>query len=415
MSKQYNIAFVVSAFPILSQTFVSLQLAELLRQGHKVTIFNLGEIGNKSDLPEGCEIILKKANIFNLKKTKLNLLKTLKVFTGNISGTYHLLSTYRHGSGRLASLAEVVFLDEIAKFEVVNFQFTTIASDTLYYKKIGFFKKQKCFVSGIRGYDITRNDLHPKVDWDLLFEHCKVFMPVCESLQNKLKKLNPNAASMIVHSPININAIESLQILNNTTLNKEITFISVGRLVEKKGIKIAIRALHKFKYIHPEIQFNYLIVGAGPEATELKRLSSELQLERCISFLGAKSSSETIKLMSQSDALLVPSIEAQNGDSEGIPNVIKEGILCKLQIIASNHSGIPELVTKNTGYLADENNDESFFYAIQEMYNNHKNWESINKTATEVVKNNYCLSKTTAQLLKVYEKYSLPHRKAGGA
>ena len=65
-----RIAMVVTQFPSVSQTFIALQIAELIKHGFLVDIFNFGEIGDENWLPEGTREIFTPLNVYHFKNLK---------------------------------------------------------------------------------------------------------------------------------------------------------------------------------------------------------------------------------------------------------------------------------------------------------------------------------------------------------
>ena len=64
--------------------------------------------------------------------------------------------------------------------------------------------------------------------------------------------------------------------------------------------------------------------------------------------------------MRSCSAVVVPSHQAPDGDCEGLPTVILEAIRAGCPVIATNHAGIPEIITDNaSGILAIENDSAS--------------------------------------------------------
>lgn len=406
MAKQdkLKVAIVVNNFPSLSETFVALQVAELAQQGHEISIYNLGNVGDKNWLPAGTEnIFYNQVKIENFNETskkhsikyivtsllKLNLIQTLKII---LFGKFKL--------GRNLALREMSFLSPLAQYNIVHFQFATLADKYFFYDELGLWKAKAKYVCSIRGFDVTKREFENKIKWPKLFEKCTVFLPVCEYLQNKLLSKNTSALSYIVPSPVNIEKFPQARECNKED-NKKLKFVSVGRLVEKKGIEIAIKAIYKIK--NSELNFHYYIIGDGELKEHLEKLVSNLNLHEYVFFKGALPSQDTILEMESASLMLVPSMTAKDGDSEGIPNVIKEAMLLNIPVVTTDHSGIPELVKdKHTGFIGKQGDVDSFYEAILQAINMQAIWPELQNNAYNYVKENYSPLATTMKLLDSY-------------
>jgi glycosyltransferase involved in cell wall biosynthesis len=76
----------------------------------------------------------------------------------------------------------------------------------------------------------------------------------------------------------------------------------------------------------------------------------------------------TRSFMRNHDLLIVPSVVHGNGDRDGIPNVIMEGLSCGLPVVATDVSGIPEVVLNGkTGLLVPQRNPRALTDAIRYM------------------------------------------------
>lgn len=120
------------------------------------------------------------------------------------------------------------------------------------------------------------------------------------------------------------------------------TFLFVGRLVEKKGILFAIEA---FSHVHATDPSARLIVcGDGPLRRELEDRIEELHLSSAVDVRGPVPEAEKRLLLQRRPILLVPSITAMNGDIEGLPVTILEGLAAGCPVIASRTGGTPEAI-----------------------------------------------------------------------
>jgi len=117
--------------------------------------------------------------------------------------------------------------------------------------------------------------------------------------------------------------------------------ITVGGLVERKGIHRVMEQLPALQRQFPEI--TYLVVGeAGPEGdwgARLKRQARELGLDARVRFLGAWSPEALPMPLSAADVFVLAS------RNEGWANVLLEAMACGLPVVASDVGGNPEVVS----------------------------------------------------------------------
>ena len=121
----------------------------------------------------------------------------------------------------------------------------------------------------------------------------------------------------------------------------------VGRFVEKKGIGYLLEAMRLLASEGTGVDL--ILVGDGPLAEKLKHQAAELTGLR---FLGWLPNQEVRCMMQGALATCVPSVLAETGDSEGLPNVVLEAMACGVPVIGSNIAGIAEAVEHaRTGFL----------------------------------------------------------------
>jgi len=134
--------------------------------------------------------------------------------------------------------------------------------------------------------------------------------------------------------------------------NSDYLIFSVGRLVEKKGIKYLVMAM---KYIVKKYPDAKLIIGGdGPERKNLERLVENLNMRKNVTFLGYVKPSELPRYYASSDVFVLPSIETSQGDTEGLGVVILESLASGTPVVASRTGGIPEPIRhKENGLLSN--------------------------------------------------------------
>jgi glycosyltransferase involved in cell wall biosynthesis len=121
-------------------------------------------------------------------------------------------------------------------------------------------------------------------------------------------------------------------------------FLFVGRLRIRKGVEVLLEAMKILRDRHPEARL--LIAGDGEHRGSLERRAAELELGPVVRFLGRCDAARVRGLLRGARALVVPSIY------EGMPLVVLEAMEAGVPVIASEVSGIPEVVEDGgTGWL----------------------------------------------------------------
>jgi glycosyltransferase involved in cell wall biosynthesis len=137
----------------------------------------------------------------------------------------------------------------------------------------------------------------------------------------------------------------------------------IGRLVGKKGVNVLLTAMRMLHQSDKAENIKGLdIAGTGPDLAHLREMANGIPN---ISFLGWQTPEQLALRMRTCSAVVVPSHQAPDGDCEGLPTVILEAICAGCPVIATNHAGIPEIITDNaSGILALENDSASLASAL---------------------------------------------------
>ncbi len=150
------------------------------------------------------------------------------------------------------------------------------------------------------------------------------------------------------------------------TMAQPYTLLALGRFVPKKGYEYLIRACAILQ--KQGIEIRCILAGDGPLASSLKNLVKELGMESVVSFPGFVKFQQAQELFRQADIFIMPSVIAPSGDRDGIPNVIMEAFAHRVPVVATNVSGIGEVVLdQETGLLVEQRDPEGLAQAIASM------------------------------------------------
>jgi len=183
--------------------------------------------------------------------------------------------------------------------------------------------------------------------------------------------------------------------------NGEWQFVQAGRLIEKKGLPVTIRAFEVFVRQYPNAMLT--IAGEGPLRRELERLARELKIGRRVSFTGFLSQEQLREIYYRSHIFLHPSQIGRDGNQEGIPNSMLEAMATGLPVFATEHGGIPEVIEHGvSGVLVPERDEFTLVETLLSSVQNPDLLGRIGHAGERAVQKNFDLSTQAQRLDEIY-------------
>jgi len=142
--------------------------------------------------------------------------------------------------------------------------------------------------------------------------------------------------------------------------------VSVGRLVDYKGFPVLLRAVALVRARSREVVCE--IVGEGPLEGRLREEVGRLGLEDVVRLRGARTQDEVRDLLRAAAVCVLASERGRDGQMDGIPVVLMEAMALGAPVVSTRISGIPEIVEDGvTGLLAEPGSPESLAAAIERI------------------------------------------------
>lgn len=138
--------------------------------------------------------------------------------------------------------------------------------------------------------------------------------------------------------------------------------LCVATLQEKKGHAVLLDAMAR----DPELgSLRVDLAGGGELEDALRTQADALGIAERVEFLGPKEQAEVRELLRRCDLFVLPSVIAADGQMEGIPVALMEAMAVGRPVVASRMSGIPELVgDERIGLLAEPGDVDGLGRAI---------------------------------------------------
>ena len=139
--------------------------------------------------------------------------------------------------------------------------------------------------------------------------------------------------------------------------------LTVGRLVQKKGFSDLVDALGILK--DRGTPFRAIFVGGGPEKANLTAQIEKLGLTQQVTLLGVVSQETLVGIYKEATVFTLPCRILDDGDRDGIPNVLMESMATGLPVVTTPISGIPEVVRGGeNGLLVPERDPSALASAL---------------------------------------------------
>jgi len=401
-----KIAIIPGQYLASPHAFVLDQIIGIIENGCNVDII--------AQAPIKKEFLTKEAAAYSLlSKTHFiippsNKLKRIKSATQLIASNFlyrenrifKSLNFFKNGRSSL-SLRNVFIVDHFInnRYDLIHCHFGQVANNYIFLKEIF---PEIIFVATFHGYDLS---VLPRIFgrnvFDKLFSEADLITAGSDYAREKLIALGADEKK-VISFPLGVRLNRYINRERNWVFGENLKIVTIGRLVEKKGIEYGIKAVAQVAENYPHLEYH--IIGDGPLRAKLQDLILDLNLREKAILHGWKNNDAIPDILNRGNLFLLPSVTAKSGDVETQGVVLLEAQASGLPVIATNHNGFPEsLVDGESGFLVPERNVEAIAEKITYFIRNPKSLDSMGKKGRRFVEEKFDNQKLSIKLVEMYK------------
>lgn len=403
-----RIAFIVSTFPKLSETFILSQVTGLLDMGHDVRVFS--EYRNNSEQKVHPDVIkyglMGRVSYFVTPESWLKrIVSASRLVAANFhKGPIDLLKSVNFFSlGKKALSLKVLHLVAPmigSRFDIIHSHFGINGALAIYLKLMGVPGR---YITTFHGYDV--NSLPHKASPDYykeLFSHGDRFTSNTNYTRRRAVALGCDEKKITI-LPVGLDIGKFKYSPRALKPEEPVRLLTIGRLVEKKGHEYALKAVRALK--DKGFDIRYTIAGDGPEKDRLEALSDSLGISEQVEFLYGVNEREALDLYSRSHIFVLPSITSANRDREGQALVLQEAQASGMPVVSTLHNGIPEGVLDGvSAFLVPERDHMKLAEKIEYLIERSSKWTEMGLAGRRFVERKYDIKKLNIELAGIYEE-----------
>lgn len=414
-----RVGFIVTKFPQVSEVFIMNTAAALLEKQCEIEIFAFGGPGNPEVLnaPGRKHDLLSRTHVvtdfmggrMDRLRSALPMLHSMALKHGiSFAASSLSLRHHRRGALSLQSLAELALLRSRPEVDVLHCQFGTLGERLRRHVAAGGIHVP--LVVHFRGHDLGPYVQRQGDDvYRALFAGDHHYIANSAFFRARAIDLGcPPDRICVIESPVDADSF--VWRVPTPPQGRPLQLLTVGRLVEKKGIADAIEAAAVLRARGHD--FRYRIIGEGILRPALQALIDHHGLGDRVTLTGSCAHPEVAAALTNADLFLAPSVQAGDGDADAAVNTIKEAMLVGVPVVATRHGGIPELVRDGqSGLLVAERDAPALADAIETLIRQPERWQPMAEAGRASVVSRFAMPSIADQTIAVYRKAIDAHRR----
>ncbi len=203
------------------------------------------------------------------------------------------------------------------------------------------------------------------------------------------------------------NGLDLEEFAYQSPASRERIVVAVGRLVEKKGFDVLLEACAILR--DRRVFCRTIIIGSGEHEAAMREQRTRLGLESHAEMLGPRPRSEVIRLVRQSKVLAVPCVVGNDGNRDGLPTVLLEAMALGTPCIATDVTGIPEIVRHgDTGWMIPQRDAEALARAIEHALDAEAEAVKLAANARALIEAEFDIHRNTTAMRRLFAERRTP-------
>jgi glycosyltransferase involved in cell wall biosynthesis len=234
-------------------------------------------------------------------------------------------------------------------------------------------------------------------------QQSRAVITCCGANLEYLNQLAPSERSKfsLIYHGVNLEDFQTLANPDGSSTSENPIILSVGRLVEKKGFQDLLQALLIVKGTGQ--RFRCVIYGDGPLYQQLEGWIQEHDLADQVKLMGDITQQELISIYQAADLFALTPIQTEDGDRDGIPNVLLEAMAVGLPVITTAVAGIPELVEDNwNGRMFKQHDVQGISSGILELLRNPERRRQFGEAGSKKIREQFDVAQAAKRLKTLF-------------
>lgn len=398
-----NVGFVVCVWPRLSETFILNEVIGLERLGARLHIFSIKEPKDQLVHARVSDVRAPVTYLSMERNKKAIWLANIRLFRRRpVRYIRTLLKAMGYGRLRvLRRFFQASYLAEILLREPLTYLHAHFAHTSAI---VGMFTH---LLTGIPyGFSAHAKDIYVETPPDLLRAEVQSAEAVITCTEHNRRYLSSEIGApgnRKIHCIYHGIDLSQFKFCPRGPGAEPPVILSVGRLIEKKGLRDLILAADILRQRGRRFQVE--IVGNGPLRQSLEAQVRQLGLSDQLRFLGPLSHEMVCRIYQRVCVFALPCVVAADGDRDGIPNVLLEAMASGVPVVSTPISGIPEIIRSEVeGLLVPPNNPAKLADALDRLLDSPELRERLALAARSKIETCFSIERNSARLLSVFEQ-----------